>query len=399
VCNEERHRAFPIFEPACSDSNIDPSPRNVSSIAGGREQEMRSASERDVSKADGTILNEKSVTTTISATYTENQQSLISKDDQTSSKRTTTSAQVVFQRASCNSVIEENESAPGFSASEECADLASNPVKEEKKSTFVIPEEKWRTLPPIEVIANRNEAQCSRQDNVKIYPINKQCFKVKEKVGMNSTGSEFSISPVAMGSITQKSSKVVITLEAMSGITIPIQVPSSTKTGNETNCPANFSRERTTSIVIQPNENHQFSSEMARMQEKDKLIKQLLRQNERRNAPEVRLRGKWSPPNLQCPNSSNTTLSDESKHDLKKLSTSDLLHEKLRNLRDSINKPGFKPEWHSEGSVRKDTGDSPLAPLKFRSPGESRERRWNSDNLDHMRESSSYFGLTLPVTL
>merc|ERR1719357_2205534 len=201
---------------------------------------------RDISKADGTILNEKSVITSISATYSENQQSLISEDDQTLSKRTTTSAQVVFQKASCNSVIEKNDSAPGFSASEECADVTSNSVKEEEKNTFVIPEDrslspdtptsysrprkvhstlmsqelttdgspvslincgsirKWRTLSPDELNANRHEAQIRGHDSVKMYPRNKQCFGVKEKVGRNSTGSEFSISPVSIGCIAQK---------------------------------------------------------------------------------------------------------------------------------------------------------------------------------------------------
>merc|ERR1719233_1358030 len=225
VCNEERNQALPFFMLEGSESNTDLSPKNfVSSIGDGREQKMKSVSEQDISKADGTILNEKSVITSISATYSENQQSLTSKDDQTSSKRTTTSAQVVIQKASYNSIIEKNEFAPGVSASEECTDVTSNSVREEEKNTFVIPEDrslspdtptsysgprkvhstltstglmsdgspvsvitcgpirKWRTLSPNELNSNRDEAQGSRQDNLKIYPIQKPCFEVKEKV-------------------------------------------------------------------------------------------------------------------------------------------------------------------------------------------------------------------------
>merc|ERR1719320_1795784 len=71
---------------------------------------MKSVGEQEISKADGTLLQENVPITPNSATYREKNQSLISTDDPTSSNRNICTLESVSQKVQNNSVGEKKES-------------------------------------------------------------------------------------------------------------------------------------------------------------------------------------------------------------------------------------------------------------------------------------------------
>jgi len=435
VCYEGSRQAHPFFISHCSEWNIDsyPTPRNLSPKLGAGVGEIKSGSKRNILKADGTLLVEEHVTTHNPVTNRVKHSSLNAKDYPTSTQSIKTSSECVLQEACSNSIIEKSESASGPSAAEESADATLDSAGEGETNTYVIPEDKrpsaerrtpdsslrkpesklvqqaesWtedslssvfnskpvregETLLTNELNTTRGEAPFSKKNSLKTHSINKRCVGVENKLGKKSTtGTESIISPARDSNIVSQR------LETSSGMTKPSEFHSSVEIENETNYPSNFSPQ-CTPINIKPIE--VFKSELARMQEKDEIIKQLQIQNERlkESMPARRLRSRNSSV-FKSGSGSDFEVYDGrpclSTHWSRSSLASEMLHQKLRDIKQSVSVPESPVSQTSnnvEGSAWDDNEEVKLPiPFKFLPAEESREKRSSSNTQDKKPESSS----------
>jgi len=422
--------------------DISPKPRHSSLKVGAEGEEIKSSSKQETSRPDGTFIA-KNVKTHSSDTNSEKLPSLISKDYQASTKNIKTSTEPVVQTAWSNSIIEKSETASGPSTDEESVTVTPYSATEGEKNTCFIQEDKPQSLethtpnslckpestldqqsliegsslsvvdsrlvqeretPITNELYNNGRDAHSTKNSMKNHSVNKRCMGVEDKLRKKtSTRTESSISPISMRCKAWDSSRESWTIETKSGITIPIPSTNSVETDNETNGQWSFTR-KTTPITIKPNED--FKSELTKMQEKDALIKELQLQNARllETVLERRKRGKISAV-LRRRSSCSTAPGDEGSPALvDRMSgsthTGELLHEKVRNIRNSLNNPQESPLSQrnsiSERLARNYTGElHPLSPFRFRSAEEAREQR---SNFDGQGKEQEYFSDKWVVT-
>jgi len=423
-CSQRSHQHLKFFDSNCSELDIEPSDLEPISIGGvlkvgKQEEKMKSVGEQEISKADGTLLQENVPITPNSATYREKNQSLISTDDPTSSNRNICTLESVSQKVQNNSVGEKEESVSEPSASGESAGFVPDVATESEENKYVIPqdnsqspdtqtpnsvtqkvkntsitlkEEPASEAPLVINVDNsatiqkrktmylnedKDGSQTSGHGRIKnnATGINKRCVGVEDQVEEKTNGvAEYSIPPPS-GCSMWNGSRLSLALETFSGITIPIQVSGSIKTYTDDRNRLLHGPGGQTSISIWPND--QYKAEQASLHEKDKIIQELLLQNER----------------LRDSRSDRGTRSSLPPLRLSRTSTSNSNHIQLRqkhkNIAESLSSPPSPvSDTNHYCEQLADNEDAVSAkPFKFLPIEISKERRSRSEESSRGRES------------